>query len=175
MYFIPIVYLISLYTISQKGFLDRKTVFIVLIILFINNFYIYPEKFIDTPYLPYEVNYLDDNPYLDLKNLCNDSLIIVDDRPGRSTFFAIRPDYQINYNYLRPQYFDYFTKVPVIADDESLMRILDQNKNQRICIMGFRPFSWISGKTLDYIRNNFILYRSYKYTDKWPIELYKNF
>lgn len=90
-YFIPIYFLFSLIGISTIN--NRLIKFGMVCIFFICIINSYPLDFLKHPYIPYEVNYVDNNAFVSAKKLCvNSSLIISSGRPEIMKFQGLHLD-----------------------------------------------------------------------------------
>lgn len=173
MYFFPLYYLTIF--IGLDFIIKSKKDYIILtitsIIISTEIFINYPKGFINTPYIPKEIDYIDNTAYNDAKTICKNNTIIVYSNPGIALFFDIKPNYYINSKYsdnnwvtYNPDaklaykkdgiFYDVYSNVRIISTLDELVNIYHNNKN--ICIIqGGLPYSWINEDIRSFIKNNF--------------------
>lgn len=158
-YFLPVYFLISIYSISKASF--SKMFFILVLIFTIFAIYNnYPTNFFNAPYVPSEIRYMDNGVYTDATHLCSDHIILVASRPGIAIFYGISPTYYINTNYEIPswlnnpeskyasynptknQFVEVYSKIPVLTNLSEVTNIY--NSNSKVCyIGGGLPPRWV--------------------------------
>lgn len=172
LYVLPLFYLISTMGIeryiSHKNHLHR---IITLIAIGASIYSGYPKNFLQHPYLPKEVDYMDNKIYADAKEDCKNHKIIVASNPGTSLFFGIQPDYYLNtklndsewlatnpdsrlFRMKDEIYSDVYSKTPIITNAHDLESFY--LAHEKIClIQGGLPYSWLDGDTRSFIKENF--------------------
>jgi hypothetical protein len=145
-YLLPLFYLISVISISKlSSIYNSKLITCMLIFfLFFNIYSNYPANFLEAPYIPTEVGYIDNSLYSDVLATCNGSVIITASYPGITIFHEIKTNYFLNiqaYQYpedyeIAPdgKYVEVYSKVPVLTSYEDFSTVL--NSNQKVCFFG---------------------------------------
>lgn len=145
-YFLPIFYLVSIFSISKTiSIYKRKIVTYVLILFIIITIYVnYPVDFLNHPYIPDEINYIDNQIYSDIIENCNDSIIITAGYPGIAQFHGINPDFFINVEAEKhpldfvitekKEYLEIYSKTPTLVNYEEFLDVL--NSNKKLCFFG---------------------------------------
>jgi len=179
LYLLPLYYLTLVFILTRFKFNSIFKIIVFLIIIS-NILVVYPNGFLSHPYIPEEINYIDNSIYSDVSYLCKDSLIITAGSPGVAQFYKINPSYYVNTNYNDPKFininnpdsqiafFDFnsnnyketYTRIPLLINENELEELYYNNSN--ICyITGGLPYSWVNQKTRDFVTNNFHKYKSY--------------
>jgi hypothetical protein len=150
LYFFPLYYLGSIFTINRinKYYIKIFLILLIIITLFLN----YPANFIDNPNIPNEIVYRDYNSaYKYIKNNCQDKTIYgIIDRPYISYFYGVNTDYT-SYDegiendkrfYLSSngEYKTYLGNIPTI-NDLKLLEII--NKKDNICIITYDKYGHV--------------------------------
>lgn len=171
-YFLPLYFIVSIHGLSRLNFTRWRSL-IVCGLIVLSTLASYPKSFISTPYIPDEINYIDNNAFIDAKLLCKNRLVITSSRPRILKFYEIKADFQINskladaewikndeeaslfsYNPINFRFYDNDTKTPVITNLKELEASLPTGKTA-CYIQGGLPLSWVSNEMNSYIRLNF--------------------
>ena len=169
LYFLPLYYIVLILTLSELNF-NKYYELAVIIIIITCIWQSYPPSFLKNPYIPNEINYIDNSIFKDAKSMCQNSLIITSSRPRMLLFFGVKPDYQINtqlsdqnwinnsaessmYFKLNNRYYDADTKTPVITNIQDFINIT--NDRDTCLIMGGLPSSWVDKYINIYISEYF--------------------
>ncbi len=177
-YFLPLFYLISIYSASKAIYLFNNTYFkkrffiCISLLMLLSNFANYPADFFEKPGVPSEVHYIDyANTYACINEYFEDYLIIESSPfPHISYLYNVSPDFvlitQTETLKQESYYFDendltyktIYRNIPVITD---LSKI--KNSNEKICIIVREPSKdqYIDQKTYNYLRNQYS-YKMYK-------------
>lgn len=176
LYFLPLFYLMSFSVLRALNSKKRNAIIYLLIFLTVLNNY--PPRFLQTPYIPKEINYINNDIYEVVKDKCRDKLLITSSRPIIAFFLNVYPDYYLNTQYIIPcwendeeyslsffasdnNYYDSATKIPLIIDLETLKKIVSENN--KICYLeGALPTSWVNQETKYFLYSNFKLENTYK-------------
>jgi len=104
----------------------------------------YPKKFLLAPFIPQEINYIDNNLYSDVLVNCKGALIITAGYPGIAKFYGITPNFFLNTQLeekpksykikQKDTYVEIYTKIPIINNSKDFLKILDFNKS--VCLIG---------------------------------------
>lgn len=172
LYFLPLYYLVIILVLSKLNISKITTVFTALL-LFATIYLNFPKSFIKTPFIPEEINYIDNQIFEDVKTSCAKSVIITASRPRILLFYNIKPDYQINTKlddqdwllndveaslyYLDQSpniYRDADTHTPVITNLTTFLTAI--NDKQNVCVItGGLPAAWVNQEITKYLEENF--------------------
>lgn len=186
LYLLPLFYLVS--TLGAETFLNNKSVFfqgVTYLLIPASLFFAYPKEFIRHPYLPKEVDYIDNTVYTDAKKICDGYRLLVASNPGIAIFFELKPDYYLNTKVtdiewlktnpdarlFKPSddslYIETYSKIPVLSDIQDLQTFFQQN--EKIClIQGGLPYSWLNGDMRTYIKEHFVeIKKEYRFSEEY--------
>ena len=180
MYFIPIYYLISIYSISRINL--RKYSLLIIIILLVVLIRNYPSDFLNGPYIPKEVNYKDyklGSEFVSREYLSKD-LILISSQPQINKF------YNLNYYriYLlrdnkndpydkRVEYYDtidnvtrsVLTNIIVIDNSNQFREIINTPNKSIVLFIDTDLWNWATPETKKIIIDQFKLVKRFKRVD----------
>lgn len=164
-FFLPLFYLVSVFSTSLIFATFRNSIIAVpiLILLFLNVYTNYPTNFFQSPYIPTEVGYIDDNMYRDAAKYCDSSLIITAGYPGIATFFHVKPSYFLNIEIRQyPQsyelvgdneYLEIYSRIPILTSYDDFVKIA--NSADKVCFIGGELSRHnIGAEIMDYVQKN---------------------
>ena len=144
-YLLSIFYLIAIFSLSKYLSTSKiKINLFLLFCIFLNIYENYPKNFLLAPYIPEEVNYIDNEIYKDILENCKDHLIITAGYPGVAIFQGIQPDYFLNTQIEKQPksyktegkntYIEVYSKIPIITNGGDFIKIL--NSEEKVCLFG---------------------------------------
>lgn len=102
LYFFSLYYLVIFlgldFLVKNRNKIELKIIILFGIVV-AEVFLSYPKGFISTPFIPKEIDYIDNSAYRDARNICYSNIVIVYSNPGIATFWGIKPDFYINSKY----------------------------------------------------------------------------
>lgn len=168
LYFLPLYFLFAVRALSHVA--TRIARALIIIILILTTIGSYPENFLQSPYIPFEINYIDNKAFSDAKEFCKESsIVITSGRPEFMEYQGLNIDAYYFNRYKTPDPaaaipdFDkliassthgleyYYKNIPVLTNLEDL-RIFTQDKSY--CFLeGFGlPNAWVDEETKDFLR-----------------------
>jgi len=177
-YFIPLYYLVAIYSIQMiKG---KKIKMVIILLMFISVILSFQQGFFKTPDIPNEVTYRDyklgSNFIKD--NYKSDNLILISSQPQANLFFDVkyfdiyllRDNKKANYD-KNVEFYDtttnstrsVLTNIIVIENYQHLNKIIEDNPNKKIIVfLDTELTSWVTPETMYLINNKFNLIQEYK-------------
>jgi hypothetical protein len=137
-YLLPMFYLFGVASLEKIN-IDKKSKLIISLLFILTMINNYPSNFLKHPFVPGEINYIDNSVYSDIIKNCDHHIIIMAGIPEIAIFNRVLPKYildvtseQKEKNYRISD--NKKTTIPIINTHEEFLTILNSSNN--ICFLG---------------------------------------